>query len=317
MPTWTNRAVPLPSMVPGPWILCGLCLASKCELVGFWLVSALDWVRSVFSRRGEHLPEGDRSLLRGLALIGLLALAGLAGMDAVRAADLLRVDGNLVKWAPSATGTTTTITYAVLSGPYVVSHGKRTLSPDNCGAMQPFSDIVVSSSDVSEVDSRRELRSAFTAWEEVADVEFVEVGEPRFAHIVVGATETPAGRAFANLSLRGRNGLQQSADKALGGAGDRASAGASVSSDDKPVALIEQAFVCLNPKVRWKIGFDGNLSIYDLRHTFMHEIGHAIGLDHPGRSGSVMGFRYDESVRGLQPSDIAAVQALYGPAKSN
>jgi len=69
----------------------------------------------------------------------------------------------------------------------------------------------------------------------------------------------------------------------------------------------------LNPKEPWKIGFDGNLGVYDLRYTFMHEIGHAIGLDHPGSSGAIMGFRYDEQVRELQPSDIAAAQLLYGP----
>ena len=28
-----------------------------------------------------------------------------------------------------------------------------------------------------------------------------------------------------------------------------------------------------------KIGFDGNLNIYDVRYTLMHEIGHGIGLE--------------------------------------
>jgi predicted Zn-dependent protease len=75
---------------------------------------------------------------------------------------------------------------------------------------------------------------------------------------------------------------------------------------------IDQAYVCLNPKSRWKTGFDGNLDVYDLRHTFTHEVGHAIGLDHPDSTGAVMAFRYDERVRDLQPSDIAGVQRLYG-----
>ncbi len=252
-------------------------------------------------------------MLRWIALIMLLGFSGLPAPDPARAADLLRVDGIVVKWPPPSTGTTTVITYAVLSRPYLVVRSKKTLSPDNCGAMQPFSDIVGRSIDITEEGSRRELHSALRAWEDVADVRFAEVSDPSTAHIVIGATETSAGPAFANLSLRSRRGLQHSADKALGGATGGASARPAVASDGKPVALIEQAFVCLNPRARWKIGFDGNVSVYDLRHTFMHEIGHALGLDHPGRSSSVMGFRYDESVRQLQPSDIIAVQLLYGP----
>jgi hypothetical protein len=82
---------------------------------------------------------------------------------------------------------------------------------------------------------------------------------------------------------------------------------------DRSIVPIDQAYVCLNPKSRWKIGFDGNLDVYDLRHTFTHEVGHAIGLDHPDSTGAVMAFRYDERVRDLQPSDIAGVQRLYGP----
>ncbi len=260
------------------------------------------------------VPEGDRCLLRGLALLALLASGFFAGSEAARAADLLRVEGRIVRWAAPATGTTTVITYTILRGPYVVSRSDGILSPDNCGSMQPFAEIVSQSRDIGDVDGRRQLRAAFDAWEQVADVSFVEVSDPRTANIVVGATETAAGRAFANLSLRDRKGAVKSQDKALGGGIDRTSAGMGALPGREPVALIEQAFVCLNPGVSWKIGFDGNLSIYDLRHTFMHEIGHAIGLDHPGRSGSVMGYRYDETVRGLQPTDIAAVQFLYGPA---
>ena len=260
---------------------------------------------------------GDLILKRGLALIGVLAMACLSGADAVQAADLLQVEGSIVKWPAPSAATTTVITYAVLSEPYLVTRDTRTLSPDNCGSMLPFSGIVAGSAGGNEASSKSELKSAFTAWELVADIKFVEVSEPGLANIVVGAAETPAGPAFANLSLRGERDPKRSTDKALGKASDDAPARPKVSSEGKQIAYIEKAFVCLNPKINWKIGFDGNLEIYDLRHTFMHEIGHTIGLDHPGRSGSVMGFRYDESVRELQSSDISAVQRLYGPPIKN
>ena len=44
----------------------------------------------------------------------------------------------------------------------------------------------------------------------------------------------------------------------------------------------------------------------------MHEIGHAIGLDHPGAAGALMGFRYDEKLAGPTASDSGAAQKLYG-----
>jgi hypothetical protein len=81
---------------------------------------------------------------------------------------------------------------------------------------------------------------------------------------------------------------------------------------DDDVKLIDQALVCLNPEQRWKVGFDGNIEVYDIRYTLIHEIGHAIGLDHPGPSGQVMSFSYDEAYLGLQAGDFRGVQLLYG-----
>lgn len=56
----------------------------------------------------------------------------------------------------------------------------------------------------------------------------------------------------------------------------------------------------------------GRLSHYDLRYALAHEIGHTIGLDHPGPSGQLMSFRYEERFHGLQPKDVAGLAALYG-----
>jgi hypothetical protein len=58
--------------------------------------------------------------------------------------------------------------------------------------------------------------------------------------------------------------------------------------------------------------FRAGLKSYDLRYTIAHEIGHAIGLDHPAAGGQIMGYRYEEQFRDLQPGDIAGAVLLYG-----
>ena len=74
--------------------------------------------------------------------------------------------------------------------------------------------------------------------------------------------------------------------------------------------------VCLNPTRPWKIGFDGDLDVYDLRYTLIHEIGHAIGLDHPAIAGQLMAYKYGEKFRVLQAGDIRGVETLYGPRRA-
>ena len=109
---------------------------------------------------------------------------------------------------------------------------------------------------------------------------------PRRADILIGAQAEPIGRAFTNVALK------------AGDAGKK---------------VIGRSLICLNPRQPWKIGFDGDLKVYDLRYTLAHEIGHAIGLDHPSPSGQLMSYRYDEGQPGLRPGDIKGAALLYGP----
>ncbi len=243
-----------------------------------------------------------------LTVLSLVFNAGWADAGA-----LLKVEGHTMRWAPDAPGPATVITYSILKGPYTVQSDKSILSPSNCARMHAFADIVAISPDVSEATAKRELQSAFEAWENVTAIKFVEVSDPRLANIVIGAAEDPGGRAFANLSYRSEKGITP-VTMALGK--PRAAPPGPEGIEDGVTVAIDQAYVCLNPKAKWKTGFDGNLDVYDLRHTFTHEVGHAIGLDHPDSTGAVMAFRYDERVRDLQPSDIAAAQKLYGARKN-
>ncbi|MGO9544789.1 MAG: matrixin family metalloprotease [Rhodomicrobium sp.] len=242
--------------------------------------------------------------------LALVAVLISAFASPAYAGALLEVNGHLLKWVSHVQHGATVITYAVLSRPYTLPNGKRILSPDNCSSMHAFGDIVASSPGIAAEAAESELRAAFAAWEAAANISFAEVSDPSQANIVVGAQDFPVGRAFTNLSYLSGHGILP-VEKALGGPGPSAEPGDTEASG--AVSGIEQSYVCLNPRMRWKTGFDGDLDIYDLRHTFTHEIGHAIGLDHPGSSGAIMAYRYDEHVRELQPSDIAAVQELYGP----
>ncbi len=249
-------------------------------------------------------------MIRRVALAGLAAVSSLGNAALAEAGELLRVEGYLMRWAPEAAGGKTIITYSILQGAYHVKTRKSILSPSNCAKMHAFSDIVAKSPDLTEEKAKNELQAALQRWESVANIAFIEMNDPSLANIVIGAADDPGGRAFANLSYRGEKGPTP-VTMALGNA--PASPVLDDNGGDGSVVPIDQAYVCLNPKSRWKIGFDGNLDVYDLRHTFTHEVGHAIGLDHPDSTGAVMAFRYDERVRDLQPSDIAGVRRLYGP----
>ena len=252
---------------------------------------------------------GDYSMTRALVSITLAVICLVAAVTkGTQAGELLKVEGEIVKWGSSTLGGRTVLTYAMLSAPYAVPGDKHVLSPSNCGAMRPFADIVALSSGITDATARRELRSAFTEWEQAANIKFIEVGDARVADIIIGAAAVAEGRAFANLSYRRGNVTTPAVNgvggKALGGSGLNRTANSFPKGGNEAVATIEQAYVCLNPQARWKSGFDGNLDVYDLRYTFAHEIGHAIGLDHPDSTGSVMAYRYDERVDRCSPEQL-------------
>jgi predicted Zn-dependent protease len=143
---------------------------------------------------------------------------------------------------------------------------------------------------VSSTTFEAELRAAFDLWSAVADVRFVRATSAETADILIGAQAEPRGRAFTNIEF------------------DR-------SGPPGGFRTLTQSTICFSPAERWKIGFDGDLEVYDLRYTLLHEIGHAIGLDHPAIDSQLMDFRYSERFRAPQGGDVLGAVALYGASR--
>ncbi len=234
--------------------------------------------------------------MRGSVLIGCTLLAATLVAGVSRADDttprsgpefrLLVIGGQKARWTIPAGGLPTIVTYAFLK--------ERSEFPGarNCDAMLP-PEAALSRSSISMSDFRSEVRAAFSAWEQAANIVFKETSSISEAGILIGADAKARGRAFTNVALH-KKGATTNVPEA--------------GSTD----AIRQSLICLNPEKPWKIGFNGNLDVYDLRFTVTHEIGHAIGLDHPSPEGQLMSFRYVEKGRGLQAGDVAGAVALYG-----
>lgn len=192
---------------------------------------------------------------------------------------LLNLENQTVKWQTPTFGRSAIVTYAFATRP-IVTAGAR-----NCGSLLP-PEKAYAPSNITTPSFRSEVAAAFRMWEKVADITFRETDDADAAGIVIGAQGVPIGRAFTNVELKP-------------GTGDK--------------KIIARSLICLNPQQPWKIGFDGRLGVYDLRYTIAHEIGHAIGLDHPSAAGQLMSYRYDEKQAGPQPGDVEGAALLYGP----
>jgi hypothetical protein len=212
-------------------------------------------------------------------LWGLLLGVG-TGVSAAEpeAFKILKLEGNNVRWHKTTAGPLV-VSYSLVDG-LVQFPGAR-----NCRKMTGM-DSITAASRVTTEALRQEIAAAFAMWEAAADISFVEAADPALADIRIGAQAEPEGWAFADVFYDTRS--------------------------TERVKPISRSLICLNPAKPWKIGFDGDLKTYDLRYTIAHEIGHAIGLDHPVGGATIMGYRYEERFRRLQPGDVAGAIVLYG-----
>lgn len=190
----------------------------------------------------------------------------------------LVLNGHPVKWFPRGDGKVS-LTFAVARGQMTIGNAV------NCGRLRGPRALLEKSS-IGYAQFHDALSAAFATWEQAADVTFVEIDDPARAQIVIGEQVEPDGYAFSNVTpgARERDGFHD----------------------------IARSAVCLNPMRKWKLGFGGDTGVYDLKYTLTHEIGHAIGLDHPTGRGHMMSFRYSESLHGLSDGDIAGAEYMYG-----
>ncbi len=221
--------------------------------------------------------------MRGVSLVvALLVLTRFAAAgkpETFLGFRLLDLEHQSVKWQSPRFGEAAAVTYAF------ATEATTTKGARNCAKMLP-PQAAYAPSHISKAAFRREVAAAFRMWEQTANISFRQIDDPQAANILIGAQGEPIGRAFTNVAL-----------KPAGSEGRK---------------VIARSLICLNPHQPWKIGFDGNLDVYDLRYTIAHEIGHAIGLDHPSAAGELMSYRYDERQSGPQAGDIKGAALLYG-----
>lgn len=233
--------------------------------------------------RSIGLRSQARSKLAAALLAASLLPLALPAHSSEGGYRLLELDGDQVKWGETRLGEGASISYA-FAGSAMQFETAR-----NCREIAPIESLTGDHLTMETLAS--EAAAAFRVWERAANLSFHEVSDARDADIILGAQGEPRGRAFADVSH--------------------------APDSDSGLGAIEQSLVCMNPEHQWKVGFDGDEEVYDIRYTLIHEIGHAIGLDHPGASGQVMAFSYTEAFDNLQPGDLRGVRLLYGPAAAD
>ncbi|MBP6999981.1 matrixin family metalloprotease [Amaricoccus sp.] len=155
-------------------------------------------------------------------------------------------------------------------------------SPDarNCRDLQPLGALP----GVDPARLRAVAATAFAMWSRAAGIAFRPAPEGQRPDILIGAQ--PGMRRIAYADVRP----------------DPAAA-------EGEVAPIARATICLDPEADWGGEFD-------LVTVLAHEIGHTIGLDHPGATGALMGYQNQGPLAALLPGDVAGARTLYGPPKT-
>lgn len=237
--------------------------------------------------------------------VEVCALAlGLVGASPAPAFSLGPTDPG--KWGSPVPGTGATVTWSFMGSGLDTAYGSATSVDLALFMPTGYAD---------------DIRSAFSAWAGVADLQFIETADPGVGYRSLTADAVDiriTGYAFGPTSLV----LADSAFPPFftgAGAGD-IRFNSDLAYDNPSVA----------PERRWKLQSDPGPGV-SVFLVALHEIGHALGLDHPGcgitpacpdlgpwssdpLSARLMAPTYNASLAGLQRDDIAGAQYLYGVA---
>lgn len=144
-------------------------------------------------------------------------------------------------------------------------------------SFQPTSGSQVALSNFMPDGYADQVRQAFQTWSDVANISFVEVATGGQIKLLGRAIDGPGGTA---------------------GTGQYPGSGSSTITFDTGNA--------------WALTQNSGGS--DIYQTAVHEIGHAIGLLHPPGISAAMNHVIARAFTGLLPTDVAGVQAIYGPS---
>jgi hypothetical protein len=191
---------------------------------------------------------------------------------------LIDIDNHAVKWGAPELGRGAVVTWRIAFA--------RGTAPghENCRRTAGL-DGLLAGAGLKREDALRAANQAFALWSKAANIRFVPAGMSTPADITIAAENDDDGVAYTDIVPSG-------------------------TGSDK-VTSLSGAVVCLNPHAKWTAAQAGT---YRLSYVLAHEIGHAIGLDHPGPSGTLMGFEYNAERSGLEDGDVAGAVALYGAA---
>jgi predicted Zn-dependent protease len=197
-----------------------------------------------------------------------------------------------VKWGAPILGQGATVSYAVARG------DSKIAGNINCLQVTGIEGLLARSH-VARQQFDRELAEALSMWQAAANIRFVRAKRMSTADILISAQAVPEGIAYADVTLDG--------------------------VVERGVSRVKRGLVCLNPDIRWSTARSQTSESgaeaesregVRLRYALAHEIGHVLGLDHPGPEGELMSFEYGSHFEGLKPGDIAGITTLYGRRSS-